>query len=50
VQSAAAANATHESLRTLRLEDSADEKVIAGSSAKPEVTIQDQMKQIVQRP
>jgi len=50
VQSAAAANATHESLRTLRLEDSAGEKVIAGSSAKPEVTIQDQMKQIVQRP
>jgi hypothetical protein len=49
VQSAAAANAAHESLRTLRSEDSAGEKVIAGSSAKPEVTIQDQMKQIAQR-
>jgi uncharacterized protein len=50
VQSAAAANATRESLRTLQPENSADEKVIAGSNARPEVTIQDQMKQIVQRP
>jgi hypothetical protein len=50
VQSAAAANAAHESLRALRSEDSADEKVIAGSSTKPEVTIHDQMKQIAQRP
>jgi hypothetical protein len=48
VQSAAAANAAHESLRALQSENSTDEKVIAGT--KQEVTIHDQMKQIAQRP
>lgn len=50
VQSTAAANAARESLRTLQSENSTDEKVLAGSAAKPQVTIQDQMKQIAQRP
>lgn len=50
VQSAAAANAARESLRTLQSEISANDKVIAGANNKPEVTIRDQMKQISQRP
>lgn len=50
VQSAAAANAARESLRTLQSENSTEEKVGAGSASKPEVNIEDQVKQIAQRP
>ena len=50
VQSAAAANAARESLRTLQSENSPEEKVVAGSASKPEVNIEDQVKQIAQRP
>jgi hypothetical protein len=49
VQTAAAASAARESLRNLQSENSANDKVIADTS-KPQVTIQDQLKQISQRP
>ncbi len=49
VQSAAAANAARESLRTLQSENSANDKT-AADTTKPQATIQDQLKQISQRP
>lgn len=49
VQSAVAANAARESLRTLQSENSANDKS-AADTTKPQATIQDQLKQISQRP
>ncbi|MDP9337390.1 MAG: DUF2059 domain-containing protein [Acidobacteriota bacterium] len=49
VQSAAAASAARESLRALQSENSGSDKIIADTN-KPQVTIQDQIKQISQRP
>jgi hypothetical protein len=49
VQSAAAASAARESLRTLQSENPANDKITADTS-KPQVTIQEQLKQISQRP
>jgi hypothetical protein len=48
VQSAAAASAARESLRTLQSENPANDKI--ADTSKPQVTIQDQLKQISQRP
>jgi len=49
VQSAAAASAARESLRTVQSENSANDKIIADTN-KLQTTIQDQVKQISQRP
>jgi hypothetical protein len=48
VQSAAAAGAARESLRTLQSENPGNDKI--ADTSKPQVTIQDQVKQISQRP
>jgi hypothetical protein len=52
VQVSAASSATRESLLTLKSQDADDDTASAGNrkKSKPEVTLQDEMKEISQRP
>jgi hypothetical protein len=52
VQVSAASSATRESLHTLKSQDADDDTASAGNrkNSKPEVTLQDEMKEISQRP